>query len=75
MVAIMVAALLGAGFSTLALAPFGGWAVLLGIPVMGSLAALACAGVIYVISGRHERAENEGEKPLAKPLRRVADGL
>jgi hypothetical protein len=68
MVAIMIAALLGAGFSTLVLAPFGIWAVLLGIPLMGSLAALACAAVIFIMVDREERHVNVQAETLEDPL-------
>lgn len=52
MVAIMVSALLGAGVSTLVMAPFGVWAVLIGMPVIGSAAGLACA---VAVAGRADR--------------------
>lgn len=68
MVAIMVAALLGAGFSTLVLAHFGMWAVLFGIPLMGSLAALACAAVIFIMTDREERHMNVKAETLVDPL-------
>ena len=68
MVAIMVAALLGAGFSTLWLAQFGPWAVLAGIPLTGSTAALGCAAVIFVSRSRDKAALSVKEQPFEKPL-------